>query len=176
MAKNQGEGNPVAQIEQLKKQLADMNLPEEVKEKMISNAYDAVSEGARKALVSDIEKLVKHDKHIESRKLLSGQRLSVSVTFNEGGEGTIENITDRLTRPRRMKSNGRAKGNTANRKFLVNGEEFDTAADAARNFGIDFKGDSAVRALKRAKEAGQIDSYEEIDATEAEPETAEAEA
>lgn len=149
------------QLDQLEEQLKNLNIPDEVKQKILDNAQDAMSDGAREALVKNVTALVKHDRHADARKLLGGQRLSISVTFNK--DGTVEGVTDRLTRPARMRKNGKSRTSTKGRKYEVNGNTYNTAAEAARENGVEFKGDSAVRVLKRALDAGQIKSFNIIE-------------
>ena len=154
---NGSSGDVTAEIGQLEHQLKAMpNLPKELKEKLLNQARSGVSGTALTQITTDVQKLLGHERYSQARGLLKNQRLSLTIAVD--GEGAITEVTHRLTKGARKGGKGVVKGD---RLYVVNGEEFKTAAEAARKFGIDHKGDSAVRALKRARDAKQIESYEE---------------
>lgn len=152
------------QFKQAKEQIQNLQgVPDDVKEKMIADMQSQVGDAARQQMVESLTKVMQHDNLSEARNIFGGQRLSVSFTFTEDGD--IERITDRISTPRSRSSSSRS-----GKQYEVNGETYNTAADAARANDIDFKGDSAVRALERALSAGQIESFNVVESEEDEDE------
>lgn len=155
------------EIAQLEAQLAQLtNIPQELKDKMLQQARETVSASAIQGILNGVQKLVSHDRFASARALLRDQKLSVTFTFGE--DGSVADVSHRVTKiSSGQTARQSAKSNSA-KVYVVNGQEFETASEAARTFGVNYAGDSAVRALRRALAAKQIESFEvrDVESTE----------
>lgn len=150
MANTKENTNLKAQIAELRKTLAGMNVPEDVIEKQVKEITANLVEPVRKTVTDELMKaanaVVKGKTFQQNLEILHGSTMAVYIEVDRKGVVTVRERT--VTKRKRSSSGGSTGGK---RPILVlNGKEFDSWARLCEAYDLPVGGDSGRRVWERA--------------------------